>query len=394
MLLLATGCGHAASKESQDAGLQTVTVSKPTVEQVTAFEQFTGRIVAIPSVEVRARVTGYLDKVLFKDGQEVKEGDKLYEVDRRPYQAEVDRLKAMVEKNTAGVVATNAELARQQQLLQQRATSRADYDKAVGFVGESTGGLKAAEAALEKAKLDLDFTIVMSPIAGQMSNTYVDAGNLVIADKTLLTTVVAVDPIYVDFSVDERTVLDFQANVRSKKVKSTADADLSVWISLATDGMEFPYQAKIDFIDNRLNTSTGTLKVRARLANPISDGQRRFTPGLFVRVKVPITEPRSQLLVADRAIGSDLDQKFLFVVNDQNKVERRPVKLGPLHNGLRVVEPVPVVATKQGMRPAQESEKGSPSLSADDRVVINGVQFVAPGAAVKTVEGKMTAAGE
>jgi len=371
-LLFAGGCHTGESHGSSEQGLAEVTVAKPLVEKVIAYEYFTGRVTAIPVVEVRARVTGYLEEVFFKDGQEVNEDDKLYEVDPRPYKSEVDRLTAMVSKNKAGVVATRAELARQQQLITERATSQADFDKAVGFAGGAAGELAASEAALEKAKLDLSFCVVTSPIAGRMSNTQIDPGNLVVADKTLLTTVVAVDPIYVEFNVDERTVLEVQESIRAKKVKSTAEAEVPIWVSLATDGSEYPYQGKIDFIDNRVNTSTGTLKVRAQFQNPEEGGgQRRFTPGLFVRVRVPVTDPRPALLVADRAVGSDLDQKYLYVVNDQKKIERRPVKLGPLHNGLRVID------------------KETSSLKEGDWVVVNGLQFVTPGASVKTIEGKM-----
>jgi RND family efflux transporter MFP subunit len=387
--LLTSGCHTGESHGSTDTGLAEVTVAKPKVEKVIAYEYFTGRTAAIPVVEIRARVNGYLDQVFFKDGQEVEKGAKLYEVDPRPYKSEVDRLTAMVSKNKAGVVSTSAELGRQKQLIADRATSQADFDKATGIAGEAAGALAATQADLEKAKLDLDFCTVTSPIAGRMSSTQIDPGNLVVADKTLLTTVVAVDPIYVEFNVDERTVLEIQQRIREKQVKSTSEAGVPVWISLATDGTDFPYEGKIDFIDNRVNTSTGTLKVRAQFENPIVDGQRRFTPGLFVRIKLPVTDPRPSLLVADRAIDSDLDQKFVYVVNDQKKVERRPIKLGPLKDGMRIVEPVPVIETKQGSRPAREGEKGLPSLKEGEWVVVSGLQFVTQGASVNPIEGKM-----
>ena len=187
-------------------------------------------------------------------------------------------------------------------------------------------------------------------MTGVISKTSVTPGNLVIADKTLLTVLVSVDPIYVSFDVDERTLLEVQVEIRKGGFKNAKDAKIPVWAGLATEKGGYPHEGFLDFVDNRINTSTGTLKFRATLPNPGVLGSRLFTPGLFVRVKVDVTTPANQLLVADRAIGSDLDKKYVYVVNEKKAVERRPIKLGPLYKGLRVVYPVQVVFTDKGVR--------------------------------------------
>jgi RND family efflux transporter MFP subunit len=384
-----TGCSETLPESTAKQEV-TVTVSKPLVKNITDFEYFTGQTAAVESVEVRARVSGYLKEILFEEGKEVKKDARLFVIDPRPYQAAFDQAEGNVKAAEARLKRQDSDIDRVRRLMADRASSREEYDKAIGDREETAGSLFALKAGVEQAKLDLDFTTVTAPVAGMVSRAEVTIGNLVKADSTPLTTIVSVDPMYVNFNVDERTVLDVQERVRQGHFKTVAEASVPVWISLATSANEYPYEGKLQFIDNRVNTGTGMLQVRAVLPNPkINDGPRRFTPGLFVRVKVPISDSIQRLLVVDRAIGSDLDQKFVYVVDNQNVVERRPVKVGPLEKDLRVVLPVPVVKIDKGWRPAREGEKGQPSLREGDRVIISGLQQVYPGVTVRANEVKM-----
>jgi RND family efflux transporter MFP subunit len=367
-----------------------VTVSKPVVRNVTDFEYFTGQTAAVESVEVRARVSGYLKEILFKEGKEVKKDAKLFLIDPRPYKASLAQAEGNVQAAEARLKRQDSDIDRVRRLMADRASSREEYDKAIGDREETAGSLFALKAGVAQAQLDLSFTDVIAPVGGMVSRAQVTVGNLIKADSTLLTTIVSVDPMYVYFNVDERTVLDVQERMRQGHHKSVEDAAFPVWVSLATSAGQYPYEGKLQFIDNRVNTGTGTLQVRAVLPNPpVEGGPRRFSPGLFVRVKVPISGGVQRLLVVDRAVGSDLDQKFVYVVDDKNVVERRPVKVGPLEKDLRVILPVPVVKSDKGLRPAREGEKGEPSLREGERVIISGLQQVYPGVTVQANEVKM-----
>jgi RND family efflux transporter MFP subunit len=384
-----TGCSQAPSESGAEEAVQ-VTVSQPIMKQVTDFEYFTGQTAAVDSVEVRARVSGYLQKVLFQEGKEVKKDAKLFLVDPRPYLSAYDQAQGNVAAAEARLKRQELDLERYMRLMAQKAASREEYDKAVGDRAETAGSILALKAAVERAKLDLDFTDVLAPVGGMVSRTLVTVGNLVQADNTKLTTVVSVDPMYVYFNVDERTVLDVQQRIRQGHFKTVAEAAVPVWVSLATDNNRYPHEGKLDFINNQVNAGTGTLQLRAVLTNPpVGGGPRLFTPGLFVRVKVPISKSIERLLVVDRAISSDLDQKFVYVVDDKNVVERRPVKVGPLEKGMRVIVPVPVVKTDKGWRPAREGENGEDSLRKGDRVIISGLQQVYPGVTVRAKEDKV-----
>ncbi len=387
-----TGCSETVPITPASQEVQ-VTVSKPLVKNVTDFEYFTGQTAAVESVEVRARVSGYLQKILFKEGKEVKKDAKLFEIDPRPYKAAYDEAEGKVKAAEARLTKQDADVARVRQLMSQRASSPEEYDQAIGARGETAGSLFALKAGVEKTKLDLGFTDVTAPISGMVGKAVVTVGNLIAADSTLLTTIVSMDPMYVNFNVDERVVLEVQERIRAGHVKTVEEAGLPVWVSLATEQDTFPHEGKLQFLNNQINTGTGTLQVRAVLPNPhVDGGPRLFTPGLFVRVKVPVSQGFKRLLVVDRAIGSDLDQKYVYVVDDKNVIERRPVKTGPLEKELRVVMPISVVKTDKGLRPAREGEKGEDSLRESDRVVISGLQMVYPGATVQAKEVMMPGA--
>jgi RND family efflux transporter MFP subunit len=340
-----------------------VSVSRPVEEPVQEALEFTGRTRAIDSVQVRARVTGYITRVAFTAGALVAAGDVLFEIDPREYEATVLRAEGEVARLRAQLARAESEVARNQALRPSGAASARELERAVADRGAAEGELKAKLAQLELAKLDLEFTRVTSPITGRVSQAEVTVGNLVavgVSGGPLLTTVVSLDPIYVDFDGDERALLRLRkaqiaqdGTARPENVQAVA---APVLVALA-DEEGFPHRGTIDFVDNQIDPSTGTIRVRAVLPNP----SRLLAPGLFVRVRVPVGRAQPGVLVTDRAIGTDQDRKYVLVVNDQNVVEYRPVKLGGLHGGLRAVVD---------------------GLTGQERVVVNGLQRVRPGVTV------------
>jgi len=340
-----------------------VSVSQPVEQAVQERLEFTGRTTAIESVEVRARVTGYITKVAFAEGALVKAGDLLFEIDPREYQAAVLRAEGQVARLRAQVARTEAEVARNQALRPSGAASARELERSIAERGSVEGELKTATAQLELARLDLEFTRVVAPIAGRVSRAEITQGNLVVVGPSggpLLTSIVSLDPIYVDFDADERSLLRLRKATIARDGVATPekvrDAKVSVFVALG-DTNEFSHQGTIDFVDNQVNPSTGTVRVRAIVPNT----NRLLEPGMFVRVRLPVGESKPGLLVTDRAIGTDQDRKYVLVVNDKNVVEYRPVKLGGRHDDLRAVA--------EGLAPG-------------DWVIVNGLQRVRPGATV------------
>jgi RND family efflux transporter MFP subunit len=339
-----------------------VVVSYPLERNVTDYADFTGRTEAVKSVEIRARVDGYLVSMPFKEGADVKAGDLLFEIDPRPYQATYDQAVAQLALAEARTKQANADFARANSLSRTPgAISQQDIDRYAALQGEAVAQEQAARASAESARLNLQFTKVMSPIDGTVSRYYVTEGNLVqsgaMGGGTLLTRVVSNNPMYVTFNVDEQTLLHARQLIREGKAKSARDVEIPVWLGLSNeDG--FPHQGIINFVDNQVDPRTGTLMVRGVFPNE----ERVLSPGLMARVRVPIGEPHPALLVTDRAVESDQGQKILYVVNEKNEVMSRPVKLGDLHDGLRVV---------------------ASGLKAGERVVVNGLQRVRPGVVVE-----------
>jgi RND family efflux transporter MFP subunit len=340
-----------------------VSISQPVEEPVQETLEFTGRTSAVESVEVRARVTGYITKVDFTDGAVVKAGDPLFEIDPREYEAAVLRAEGQVARLRSQLARADSEVARNQTLRPSGAASARDLERAVADKGAVEGELKASLAQLDTARLDVEFSHVTAPIAGRVSRAEITQGNLVVVGASggpLLTTVVSLDPIYVNFDADERALVRFRKAIIARDGTSSPEtvraAEIPVLVGLA-DEPDFPHRATIDFVDNQIDPSTGTIHVRAVLPNP----QRLFEPGMFVRVRLPVGEPRPGVLVTDRAIGTDQDRKYVLVVNDRNVVEYRPVKLGAMHNGLRAVA--------EGLTPGEW-------------VIVNGIQRVRPGVTV------------
>jgi RND family efflux transporter MFP subunit len=341
-----------------------VMVSYPVERDVNDYGDFTGRTAAVDAVDVRARVWGYLDKVNFNEGALVKKGDVLFEIDPRTYQVALHQAEGNLASIEARLKRLDGDLARAQQLVGKGAMSREEHDRIAGDRGETAASIRALQAAVGRAKLDLAFTKVTAPISGRVSRYNVTVGNLVQSGDqgggTVLTTIVSVDPVYVYFDVDERTVLRVRQLIREGKAKSARETEWPVSLGLSADE-GYPYQGTIDFVDNQVNPRTGTLRVRAIFPNK----DEVISPGFFARVRVPVGFPRQALLVTDRAIDNDQGQKILYVVNDKNEVASRPIRVGALHDGLRVIE--------DGLRPGE-------------RIIVTGLQQVRPGV---TVEPKL-----
>jgi RND family efflux transporter MFP subunit len=330
----------------------------PTKSEITDFEDFTGRTVARRTIDIRARVTGYLDKIQFKDGGEVKKDDLLFEIDPRPYQTELSRTQAALTQAEAHLKRLDHDLDRANKLIASKQMSPQDFDLVTGDRAEADAAVRVARANLHTAHLNLSFTQVKAPLAGQISRTQLDPGNLVKADDSILTTLVTLDPIFAYFEVDERTLLMMRRYVESGKIK-TADKDepeVPVLMGLA-DEDGFPHKGMINFVDNRLDVATGTLQVRGIFDNPT----HILSPGLFVRVRLPIGEPYQAILIDERALGTDQGQKFVYVIDADNNAQYRRVEVGKLQNGQRVVR------------------KG---IAEGERVVVSGLQRVRPGAPV------------
>jgi RND family efflux transporter MFP subunit len=357
-----------------------VVVTLPVEREVEDYVELTGRTEAVKSVEIRARVAGYLNRVNFEDegkeGKEVKKDEVLCEIDPRTYQAELQRAEASLAQTTAHLKRLKLDRDRAETLWKKGAISREDYDKAQFDVTEAEAGVALAEANRDVAKLNLEFTKVKSPFDGQIGRRLIDIGNLVKADDTQLTTIVALDPIYAYFEVDERTSLQIRRLIAKKKmasVRESADVkiDLGLLDEVDKNGLPlFPHKGKMDFVDNRLDAMSGTLRLRAVLPNP--GPNRLLAPGMFVRVRRSIGELHPAILVPERALGSDQGRRFLYVVSDANRVEKRWVnRVGVLRDGLREI--------LEDEEDGSESRSAKKVLQPGERVIVAGLQRVRPG---------------
>ncbi|QDE39839.1 efflux RND transporter periplasmic adaptor subunit [Luteibacter pinisoli] len=337
-----------------------VDVAPVIVRPVAAFESYSGRLEAIDHVDIKPQVAGAITAVRFRDGQLVKKGDPLFVIDPRPYTAEVDRAAAQVAvaKARSGYTTTDADRAKR--LIEDHAISRRDFDLAQNASREADAGLKAAEAALEVARVNAGYTTINAPVTGRVSRAEVTLGNIVSpgAGAPVLATIVSVSPIYASFDVDEQTYLGFFA-------KNQGDG-IAVELGLSSE-QAYSRKGAIDSVDNQVDTRSGTIRVRARFDN--QDGA--LLPGLYARVRVAGGQTRDAVLVEDGAIGTDQDKKFVLVVGADNKAEYREVTVGALYGTLRVVT--------NGLKP-------------DERIVVNGLQRAQPGATVKANVVAMTPA--
>ena len=338
-----------------------VTIAPALGRQIADWDEFSGHFEPVNAVDVRPRVSGFVDRVAFSEGSIVRRGDPLFYIDARPYQAEVERAEAQLSQARTRAQLAQAEQERAQRLVATQAISREELDSRTSGKAEGDAAVRAAEAALTTARLNLEWTVVRAPIAGRISRAAVTAGNLVQAGPptaTLLTTIVSLDPIYVYFDSDEHSYLQYVRGLRAGSSK------LPVYIGLANE-TGFPHEGKLDFVDNRLDAGAGTIRVRALVPNP----QQLFAPGLFARVRLVGTEQRAVTLIQDQAVGTDQDRKFVLVLKPDSSVEYRPVITGRLVDGLRVVS--------SGLKPGED-------------VVINGLLRVRPGMKVLAKRSTMT----
>ncbi|MHB8523468.1 MAG: efflux RND transporter periplasmic adaptor subunit [Limisphaerales bacterium] len=360
LTLLAAGCQKSAPPASFPP--PAVTASQPVQRDIVEWDEYPGRLDAIDMVEVRARATGYLQSVHFKDGAEVKKGDLLFVIDPRPYQAELDRAGAGLKQAQTRLELANNDQARAERLLKSKAISEEEADSRSKAKREAEAAIDSARASVEMAKLNLEYTHITAPIDGRIGRKLITEGNLVNGNQgqsTLLTTIVSVDPVYCYFDADEPSVLKYQQLVREGKQESLRDGKVACEVELANE-TGFPHQGVLDFADNRVDPATGTLRVRGVFPNPGPD--RVLQPGFFARVRVPGSGKYPALLIPDQAVGTDQGQKFVFVVDDRETVGYRPVKLGPVVDGLRVVRA---------------------GIHANDWVVVNGLMSIRDGVKVK-----------
>ena len=350
--LSAVGCSN-APPVPPPVSVPEVEVCRPSYWEVTDREDFTGQTEAVKTIEIRARVTGYLKAVHFRHGAEVKSGDLLFEIDPPYYEAEANRAEGVVAEAEARLQRLVKEFDRAKKLHASGIMQKEQYDLAEGDRAEAEATLRSAKASLKIANVNLGYCRVKVPIDGLMSRPFIDPGNLVKADETILTRVVSQDPMWVYFDLDERTMLRLRRLAHSTSADASVGPKLPVQIGLA-DEQGFSREGVLDFEDNRLDPSTGTLRVRAVFDNK----DRLLSPGLFVRVRLPIGEPHKSLLVPEQALGTDQGQKFLYVVTPDDEIAYRPVQVGKVHNRHRVI---------------------TDGLAADERVVITGLQRVRPG---------------
>jgi len=363
---LATACSSNASDGADAMPAPEVSVARVLEREVRQWDDFTGRVAAVETVELRPRVSGYVQRVAFEEGQLVRKGDLLFEIDPRPYRAALARAEAELVRARSEARLAAAQHERAQALVEARAISREEFETRNAANAQGHAAVRAAEAAVAAARLDLQFTQVRAPIDGRAGRALVTVGNLAQADATVLTTVVSQDPVHVYFEADEQTWLRY-----SRDAGSGRDGDgRVVRVGLAgEDGL--PHAGTLDFIDNQVDPATGTIRARAVLRNP--DGL--FTPGLFARVQLAGAQQTRTLLVDDKAVLTDQDRKYVWVLGEDDTAQRRDVELGRvIEDGLRVVRA---------------------GLSPEDRVIVSGVQRVfMPGMPVAPTEVAMAPAGD
>ncbi len=345
---LLVGCGPQAQESAPAA--PSVVVSQPLKSTISDWDSFTGRFEATDSVEVRSRVSGYLEKVAFRDGAIVKKGDLLFVIDSRSFQAAVTQAQGKLAQARSQQALAEQEYARAKVLIDSRTIAQSLYDQRLQAREAARAEVLSAEGALASARLDLEFTRITAPMSGRISRKLISEGNLVNGgsnDATLLTTIVSLDPIDIYFDIDEQSYLKYRCqsagNIAGSQVRIALPGELQPSLS-----------GRMDFIDNRLDPSTGTLRQRARVSNP----DLALSPGQFGRVQFSARPAYEALLVPDTAVGIDATRKVLYVLDAQNRVELRPVQLGKLHDGLREVVS---------------------GLQADDRVIVDGLQRVRAG---------------
>lgn len=350
-VLVMSACGK-APEQAAAMPASKVSVAKVLEQPVNEWDEFTGRLEAPETVQIRPRVSGQIDQVAFTEGALVKKGDLLFQIDPRPFQAEVRRLEAQLQQTKAAASRSDNEAQRGERLRQSNAISAELADSRTTAAQEARAAVAGIQAQLDLARLNLSFTRVTSPISGRVSRAAITAGNLVTADVTELTSVVSTDKVYAYFDADERVYLKYTELARQGRRGATTP----VYLGLSNEDGN-PHLGQMNFVDNQVNPATGTIRGRAVFDN--SDG--RFTPGLYARLKLVGSGTYSAVLITDEAVGTDLGKKFVLVMDGDNKSAYRAVELGPKIEGLRIVRS---------------------GLSKDDTIIVKGLQRVRPGSPV------------
>ena len=369
-----TACSHSHAQSANAAPPPpSVTVAEVIARPLHHWDELTGELQAVNTVEVRPRVSGFIDSVEFIEGARVRKGQVLFQIDPRPFQIEIERLDAELKRAHSKLDYATAGHARAERLFAQNAIAREEYEQLTSAETEASGDVGSLNAQLHAARLNLEYTHVRSPIDGHVSRAVITSGNLV-SNTNLLTTVVSDDPIYAYFDTDEATYLRFVRQERGDRTPSPGAAGHGqspsaspVFMGLVGE-QGYPHQGLLDFIDNQVDARSSTIHVRAVFEN--KDG--RFTPGLFARIKLVANDSYNAILIDERAVGNDLGKKFVLVLKPDSTLEYRPVTLGTRIDGLRVVEE---------------------GLTAADTIVVNGLQHVMPGAKVAATVVTMTAGG-
>ncbi|MGX5026304.1 efflux RND transporter periplasmic adaptor subunit [Enterobacter asburiae] len=367
LALVLAGCDDSVAQNAAPPA-PAVSAADVVVKSISQWDSFNGRIEAVESVQLRPRVSGYIDKVNYTDGQEVKKGEVLFTIDDRTYRAALEQAQANLARAKTQASLAQSEANRTDKLINTHLVSREEWEQRRSAAVQAQADIRAAQAAVDAAQLNLDFTKVTAPIDGRASRALITSGNLVTAGDTasVLTTLVSQKTVYVYFDVDESTYLHYQNLARSGQGASSNHTALPVEIGL-TGEEGYPHQGKVDFLDNQLTPSTGTIRMRALLDN----SQRQFTPGLFARVRLPGSAEFKATLIDDKAVLTDQDRKYVYIVDKEGKAQRRDITPGRLANGLRIVQ--------QGLKPG-------------DKVIIDGLQKVfMPGMPVNAKTVAMTA---
>lgn len=365
--VLLVGCDNSVAQNAAPPA-PAVSAADVVVKSISQWDSFNGRIEAVESVQLRPRVSGYIDKVNYTDGQEVKKGEVLFTIDDRTYRAALEQAQANLARAKTQASLAQSEANRTDKLINTHLVSREEWEQRRSAAVQAQADIRAAQAAVDAAQLNLDFTKVTAPIDGRASRALITSGNLVTAGDTasVLTTLVSQKTVYVYFDVDESTYLHYQNLARSGQGASSNHTALPVEIGL-TGEEGYPHQGKVDFLDNQLTPSTGTIRMRALLDN----SQRQFTPGLFARVRLPGSAEFKATLIDDKAVLTDQDRKYVYIVDKEGKAQRRDITPGRLADGLRIV--------RQGLNPG-------------DKVIVEGLQKVfMPGMPVNAKTVAMTA---
>ncbi|HDS3777821.1 efflux RND transporter periplasmic adaptor subunit [Enterobacter roggenkampii] len=349
--VLLVGCDNSVAQNAAPPA-PAVSAADVVVKSISQWDSFNGRIEAVESVQLRPRVSGYIDKVNYTDGQEVKKGEVLFTIDDRTYRAALEQAQANLARTKTQASLAQSEANRTDKLINTHLVSREEWEQRRSAAVQAQADIRAAQAAVDAAQLNLDFTKVTAPIDGRASRALITSGNLVTAGDTasVLTTLVSQKTVYVYFDVDESTYLHYQNLARSGQGASSNHTALPVEIGL-TGEEGYPHQGKVDFLDNQLTPSTGTIRMRALLDN----SQRQFTPGLFARVRLPGSAEFKATLIDDKAVLTDQDRKYVYIVDKEGKAQRRDITPGRLADGLRIV--------RQGLNPG-------------DKVIVEGLQKV------------------